>query len=289
MKKFGLVLLSVLSISGCGKTNTEIVKDSYPYFSDTIAVGGALEHRSLCSNVEWSEFETQKGQKIVEYKCYLNGANQYLQYIHDLQLELMRENQFKSRYRDIEREYKWELNAPKNIPKKIVKWQQERENYEIKVAQLEDNMKFLDSSSLTYQFKLEDRNSYQKYIDDLSIKIDTQTELLNNFDEQAIISNYQAEIAKADKALANIITKKFGQYDFVNAYERFQWGIDKDRNAVLVYAAIDFVNVNGQVFTRPMTPEDALIDAYEDRINHIRHSIYVKTYLASLGYQDSLH
>ncbi|EGR3970587.1 hypothetical protein DDN72_14070 [Vibrio cholerae] len=286
MNKSGIALLSTLIISGCGQSNIDKVKESYPYFNDTLTIGGALDNRKLCASVEWIEFETPKGEQIVEYRCSLNGANQYLYELHALQAELMKERIFYSRYRDLERHYKWDLNAPVSIPKAIEKKESERKGYQEKLTQLQEKMKYLDPKSFEYRYKADDEQHLIRMIEELNDDIAALNEALNSFDKDAITADYQDKVAKADQDLANIIDKKFGNFNFVDAVERIQWAINKDGNAVLGFADIDFTNASGNVYQRPINPEDALVEAYEDRISTIEQSMYVKTYLARLGFED---
>ena len=286
MSKVGLALLSVVVMSGCSKTSTEIVKASFSAFDDKVSVGSALDKRKLCNSVEWKEYETLQGERIVEYKCYLKGANQYLQTVHDLQPELMKEKQFYRRYKDIERHYQWHLDIPKYVPKKIAKWEQERQVAENKVAEIQTEMDQLHPDSLAYQYKLERIERYQFYIYELNQKIAEETELLAKFSEQAVMDQYDAAVARVDEKIATLINKKFGSYDFVDATQRFQWTMSNDNLPVLKHSSIDFISSSGEVFERSLSKDKALKEAFANNINTIEQDVYVKAYLEKLGYQQ---
>ncbi|WP_162046146.1 hypothetical protein [Vibrio taketomensis] len=286
MSKVGIALLSVLVISGCSKTSTEIVKASYSAFDDKVSVGSALDKRKLCNSVEWNEFETLAGERIVEYKCHLKGANQYLQTVHDLQPELMKEKQFYRRYQDIERHYQWHLDIPKYVPQKIAKWELERQGAEDKIADIQVEMESLHPESLAYQYKIERIERYQTYINELNQKIGEETQLLAKFSEQAVMKRYYAAVEKMDRKIASLIDDKFGDYDFIDATQRFQWTMSSDDLPVLKHSSIDFVSSSGKVFERSLSKDEALKEAFANDISSIEQNTYVKTYLEKLGYQD---
>ncbi|WP_454208951.1 hypothetical protein [Proteus sp. Marseille-Q3619] len=80
MKKI-IVLTSIVLLSGCGDSNEiQQVKDMVTYSDNTITIGNAFEHRSMCLEVKWEKIKDTRERNIVRYTCMINpiDVNQYI-------------------------------------------------------------------------------------------------------------------------------------------------------------------------------------------------------------------
>jgi hypothetical protein len=78
MKKlFALITLivSIIFMNGCFKTDISIVKNGYLDDYKTITVGEAFDNYKYFKKVTWDSFKTDNGTKIVEVKGYLDTKN----------------------------------------------------------------------------------------------------------------------------------------------------------------------------------------------------------------------
>lgn len=81
MKKLSFLAMSML-LAGCGdNANIQQVKDMVTLNDNTITVGNALDHRSLCEKVNWETGEDERNRDIVRYTCSIspNIANSLIE------------------------------------------------------------------------------------------------------------------------------------------------------------------------------------------------------------------
>jgi len=64
---FTMLLCGVLS--GCSTSNLETVKGGVMEDYPSVVVGEAFDASPLCSKASWSEFESEQGADIVEFRC----------------------------------------------------------------------------------------------------------------------------------------------------------------------------------------------------------------------------
>ncbi len=80
MKKLTFLTASFL-LAGCGdNANIQQVKEMVAWNDNTITVGNALEHRSLCEKVTWETGYDERNRDIVHYTCQISPeiANQLI-------------------------------------------------------------------------------------------------------------------------------------------------------------------------------------------------------------------
>ena len=72
MKKLSFLAMSMLLV-GCGdNANIQQVKDMVTLNDNTITVGNALDHRSLCEKVNWETGLDERNRDIVRYTCSIS-------------------------------------------------------------------------------------------------------------------------------------------------------------------------------------------------------------------------
>lgn len=74
-------LAANLLLAGCGdNTNIQQVKEMVTFNDNTITVGNALDHRSVCEKVKWETVNDERHRDIVRYTCQIspNAANQLI-------------------------------------------------------------------------------------------------------------------------------------------------------------------------------------------------------------------
>ncbi len=66
-----------LILSGCGDGHIESLKASpTPYF-ESYSIGQLFDNRDVCNSVSWSEYEGERGEVVIEYKCEFKGVKEY--------------------------------------------------------------------------------------------------------------------------------------------------------------------------------------------------------------------
>ncbi|MBS0917582.1 hypothetical protein [Providencia rettgeri] len=81
MKKLSFLAMSML-LAGCGdNANIQQVKDMVTLNDNTITVGNALDHRSVCEKVNWETGLDERNRDIVRYTCSIspNIANSLIE------------------------------------------------------------------------------------------------------------------------------------------------------------------------------------------------------------------
>ena len=68
LKIVGLILVLV-TLTACGGGNVNMVKTGVFNDYQGTTVGDAFDSWSMCENTSWTEFQTENGRNIVEYKC----------------------------------------------------------------------------------------------------------------------------------------------------------------------------------------------------------------------------
>lgn len=76
-KKYFLVGICVLLMSGCGNRSIDAVKETYLDGKRTTTVANTLDNRSLCSSTKWGAYKDDKGREVVQYSCSFVGAKDY--------------------------------------------------------------------------------------------------------------------------------------------------------------------------------------------------------------------
>lgn len=135
-KTLTLLSFSALALVGCGNDHVDNVKNSYTGLDSTLNLEQILDHRKLCREVEWNEFEDDKGRSVVAYKCFLNGSQAYFESLKSTQLEradTYYENAIKSAKQTSDRQY----GRIEYYTKEIEKYRAEKVKLEAKLAQVE--------------------------------------------------------------------------------------------------------------------------------------------------------
>lgn len=81
MKKLTFLAASLL-LAGCGdNANIQQVKDMVTLNDNTITVGNALDHRSVCEKVKWETVHDERNRDIVRYTCIISPktANKFIE------------------------------------------------------------------------------------------------------------------------------------------------------------------------------------------------------------------
>ncbi len=70
IKKIFTLLFTILSIAltGCG-SDIDLVKNGTMNFNQTTTLGKVLDNWKSCKSIEWEEFETDNGVKVVQFTC----------------------------------------------------------------------------------------------------------------------------------------------------------------------------------------------------------------------------
>lgn len=69
MKRLWLTAPLILSLTGCGESDIDIVKNGVMDFNKTITIGNALDNWKSCESSKWDSFQTDNGIKVVEFSC----------------------------------------------------------------------------------------------------------------------------------------------------------------------------------------------------------------------------
>lgn len=97
MKKILLATTLTIALSGCGSSDTDLVKSGTMQFNKTTTLGQALDSWKSCNQQSWNEFKTENGVRVVEFTCS-HKVNKYMKKAKSL---LSKENQAKADQLDI--------------------------------------------------------------------------------------------------------------------------------------------------------------------------------------------
>ncbi|MBD8898468.1 hypothetical protein [Rhodanobacter sp. DHG33] len=65
-------------LAACGNNDISIVKKQTLDQDQSYTVGQAFDNRKVCDSVKWDEITDDRGRKIVEYRCFFNGVDDYV-------------------------------------------------------------------------------------------------------------------------------------------------------------------------------------------------------------------
>ena len=68
LKIFGLIVV-LATLTACGGGNVSSVKNGVFDDYQGTTVGDAFDNWNICESTSWSEFQTENGRNIVEYRC----------------------------------------------------------------------------------------------------------------------------------------------------------------------------------------------------------------------------
>jgi hypothetical protein len=66
------------SLVGCGNSDIDAVKKQALDQDQSYTVEQAFDNRKVCDSVKWDEITDNRGRKIVEYRCFFNGVDDYV-------------------------------------------------------------------------------------------------------------------------------------------------------------------------------------------------------------------
>jgi hypothetical protein len=117
-KRHLIVVSSFLIFTGCSDQNIEGVKYSEFIIDSTYTVEQALDNRVLCEETEWESKVDDRDRDIVEYRCKINGVEDYFSN-NTNRLEKAISNKYdysiEDKQKSVERQASLVQNAPDQI------------------------------------------------------------------------------------------------------------------------------------------------------------------------------
>lgn len=265
-----LVLSSLLA--GCGDDSVNLVQDSYTYLNETLTIGQALNNRSICQKVDWSNFEDDKGRTIVEYKCYLNGAAEYFNTLKAGQISRA-ESSYTNRIEYAKETYERALQSITYNLKELKKLQEERKGYAAKLAEAQANYGSDGDSESHRQITI-----YEKKVG--WVDEDISRIQYNILDEVDVEDTYNQALDSALQNKSDMLQKAENKYNLSDAYEVFQWSFNKNNEPVPIYTGMVILKDDGEKLSQSLDEQRAFSDAYKNKINRITQHAPIKVYLS---------
>ncbi len=139
--------MPLLLLQGCNDDTINQVKNYVYDFDTSMSVDNALDHRSICTDTEWTSFKDERGRIIVEYQCDLAGVNGYSELTRSQTLDTLAIPL--SKYQEVADEIK------------------KKKEDDINILKLGPEIKtYMDSNNLTTVYKDYTNNYYTSILDD---------------------------------------------------------------------------------------------------------------------------
>lgn len=317
-KKKVLSILSVatIALAGCGESHIEKVKGSYTGFDETLSLEQILDHRKLCREVEWTEFEDDKGRSVVEYKCSLNGTASYFENLMSSHIKTA-ESRYEEGIVNAKREYDTQYKNIEYYLKEVEKYKLEKvalekDLNEIKAIDSEmddlwskhgldeaDGVSKKDWDKYKSELKQLDKKYPDIELSKIHFYLERQENLLEGNDDKLrsamqripdeidIEDRYTQSLDYAKQLKNEMIGRAQGMYDISDVYERYQWSFDKDNNPVYIYSGYEIVKSTGKEISQQVDFDTMFDYAYKNQVETIDNYFPVKFILANkLGLSD---
>ena len=237
IKAISILTLTIM-LSACGSDPVSIVKDSYLPIDETLSIEQAFSNRKVCENIDWEEFEDDRGRIVVNYSCEIKIGSYFDEKLEKSvkanEISIQQEKERQEKRMEFEREqiekYQSSLEVLENLSQEEVdKWEVSRSSYD------NPDMKGCGYYSvISYNGPV--KEGCQKYLQE---KIETSLDTIRSAKE--FIVGY------AERGNATI--EKLQQTKIEKLTEVYQWSfkdIDGEEIPQLIYGGYTISMTNGQ-------------------------------------------
>ncbi|WP_429019149.1 hypothetical protein [Comamonas sp. 4034] len=275
MKNLSLVVAcSAIALSACSKSPVDIVKSSYIDGARTTTVANGLGKRPLCKSTHWDSFKDDKGRTVVQYKCSIADGNDFLKERRDDYLERTT--------KDAEIALRRAVRERDSIVQMI------EEDYPDSRRDIERLQRGIER----FRAMPKQRLTEKEQIDGRLFQIQEIERVLGERrrDAQRELESSERDIVSAQKRNDPETLKKeaFAQYPvYKEASEIFQWIVNGEGRAALIYGEIQAVGANGQEqtlmkYNRPEAMLNVAAQAQESKLLDYMHGIGLASFTGAL-------
>lgn len=276
MKRISLVFVcSVITLSACGKTPLDIVKETYIDGSRTTTVINGLGKRELCKSTNWDSFKDERGRTIVQYKCSIVDGDDFL--------KVRRDDYLERAIKDAESAVTNAVLSRDSVVQRI------EENYPDSRRNIErlqkgiERIQALPNQGLTEKEQINSRVFQIQEIERVlgERRRDAQRELQSS--ESAIMNSQKRNNPEALKKEA------FARHPFYKeAAEIFQWIVNSEGRAIITYGEIQAKDANGNEqtlmkYSQPTQMVGVAAQAQERRILDYMRGIGIASFSGMLA------
>ncbi|UBB15748.1 hypothetical protein [Comamonas odontotermitis] len=276
MKNLSLVVAcSTIALSACSKSPVDIVKSSYIDGARTTTVANGLNKRPLCKSTHWDSFKDDRGRVVVQYKCSIADGNDFLKERRDDYLERTT--------KDAEIALRRAVRERDSIVRRIEEdYPDSRGNIE-RLQRGIERFRAMPKQGLTEKEQIDGRLFQIQEIERVlgERRRDAQRELESS--EQGIVSAQKRNDSETLKKEA------FARHPvYKEASEIFQWIVNGEGQAALIYGEIQAVDANGREqtlmkYNRPEAMLNVAAQAQESKILDYMRGIGLALFTGALG------
>lgn len=235
---YSMVVVALFGLSACGKGPIVAVKSSYIDGTRTTTVENALTHRAVCKSEKWKSFKDDRGRTVVEYRCDIVDGDDFLKNKREEHVSYLTKDAQSSLQREVDNYEKAKTRLEDDFPDVKVRIEYLKE----KIAE----RKAMPTVGLTEREKLL-RANIGNLESELKMNEERLTEGRRSAASQMESAQRWVKEAQArseDSAIKNKALKKYPIYE--DTHEMFQWIVNQEGDAALVYGEIEAVQQDGE-------------------------------------------
>lgn len=233
-----IVAVAALGISACGKGPIDSIKSSYIDGARTTTVENALTQRAVCKSEKWKSFKDDRGRTVVEYRCDIVDGDDFLREKREQHVSYLTKDTQSSLQREVDNYEKVKTRLEDDFPDVKARIEYLKE----KIAE----RKAMPTAGLTEREKLLRAN-----IGNLEFELKMNEERLMEGRRSAASQMEsaqrwikEAQARSEDSAIKNKALKEYPVYK--DTHEIFQWIVNQEGDAALIYGEIEAVQENGE-------------------------------------------